>query len=100
MVVAVEAIEGTDTTLQRGAEFGGAGCVAMKALKHGQDERVDLPSVGLSTIQKLIDLGYSALVIEAGKTLFFDRVASIELANMNEFSIISLAETFSESNKV
>lgn len=95
MVVAVEAMEGTDVTLKRGAELGGSGCVAMKLLKPGQDTRVDLPSIGLQTIQNLINLDYRALAIEAGKTIFFDREASIALANENEFSIISLPETFS-----
>lgn len=77
MVIAVECLEGTDATLKRGAELGGKGCVALKIAKPGQDERVDLPSVGLTTIRNLVEGGYAALAVQAGKTLFFDREASL-----------------------
>lgn len=95
MVMAVECLEGTDATLQRGSELGGAGCVAVKLVKPGQDERVDLPSVGLATVQNLAKGNYAALAIQAEKTLFFDRAQSIALAEKNKIAIVALPENFS-----
>ncbi len=88
MVIAVEALEGTDETLARGARLGGKGCVAVKLLKPGQEERVDLPSIGLKTIQNLAEGQYAALAIEAG-ALFFDREQAIALAEKNGICIIA-----------
>lgn len=90
MVIAVECLEGTDATLRRGAELGGKGCVALKMVKPGQDERVDLPSVGLTTIRNLIEGGYSALAVEAGRTLFFDRAESLALADKHKLAVVAL----------
>ncbi len=90
MVMAVECLEGTDKTLRRGAELGGEGCVALKMAKPGQEERVDLPSVGLQTIQLLVDNKYAALVLEAGKTLFFDREQATDLADRNNLCLVAL----------
>ena len=95
MVIAVECLEGTDATIKRGGELGGAGCTAIKMVKPGQDERVDLPSVGLTTIRNLIEHRYSVLAIEAGKTLFFDREEALRLADENSLAIVALPEDFS-----
>lgn len=90
MVVAVEALEGTDATLERGGELGGAGCVALKMLKPGQDSRADLPSIGLKTMEILVKYGYTCLAFEAGKTLFFDRIAALDLADRHGLAVIGL----------
>ncbi len=90
IVLAVECIEGTDAAIKRGGELGARGdapCVLVKMVKTGQDERVDLPSVGLKTIENLIEYKYKALIIEANKTLFFDSQKAIELANKNKLII-------------
>ncbi len=94
MVMAVECLEGTDAAIRRGAEVGGEGCVAIKMVKPGQDERVDLPSVGLATIENLTSLGYAALAIQAEKTLFFDRERSLELADRKKLAIVALPFDF------
>lgn len=95
MVMAVECLEGTDAAIKRGAALGGNGCIAIKMVKPGQDERVDLPSVGLSTIQNLVENHYAVLAIEAGKTLFFDRKAALSLANEHGLAVVSLPGAFS-----
>ena len=61
-------------------------------MKPGQDERVDLPSIGLATIQNLIEGGYTALAVEADKTLFFDRDESLRLADKNKLAIVALPQ--------
>lgn len=94
MVVAVEGLEGTDATLLRGGELAGAGCVAIKIVKPGQDERIDLPAVGVGTIQTLIDAKFSCLAYHAEKTLFFDKEQAVALADAHNIAIVGLAEDF------
>jgi len=91
MVAAVECLEGTDATLRRVKELGLAGCVALKMAKPGQEERVDLPSVGLKTIEQLVEGRFTGLVLEAGKTLFFDRPAALRLADENGICVLALS---------
>ena len=50
VVVALEAIEGTDETIRRGGLLAGAGAVVVKVSKPHQDLRFDVPAVGLDTI--------------------------------------------------
>lgn len=90
MVIAVECLEGTDATIERGAMLGGEGCIAIKIAKKGQDQRVDLPSIGLTTIENLIKYKYLALIIEAEKTLFFDQDKALALAKQHNLHIIAI----------
>lgn len=92
MVVAVEALEGTDAALERGGELGGGGCVALKMLKPGQDKRADLPSIGLKTVEIMVKYRYSCLAYEAGKTLFFDQAEALALADEHNLAIIGVTE--------
>ena len=92
MVVAVECLEGTDAALRRGGELRGEGCVAIKRVKPKQDERVDLPSIGLQTVRLLIEQHYRCLAVDAGKTLFFDRAEALALADKHDFCIVALTE--------
>jgi len=72
--VAVEAMEGTDATIERAARItGGARLVVVKVSKPGQDMRFDVPVVGLPTIEVMKRANATALAIDAGRTLLFDR---------------------------
>ena len=72
--VAVEAMEGTDETIERAARItGGARLVVVKVSKPGQDMRFDVPVVGLPTIEVMKRANATALAIDAGRTLLFDR---------------------------
>ena len=90
MVIAIEAIEGTDATLHRAGTLCPHGCVAIKIAKPGQDLRVDLPSIGKHTIEILIEHRYTALLVEADRTLFFDMEESIALANKHNLTIFGI----------
>ena len=93
MVVAVEAIEGTDAAIERAANLVGSGCVLIKTLKPNQDGRTDLPALGLKTIELLTRHKYAGLAYEAGTSLFFDLQESIKLAEKNHLSIVGIAST-------
>ena len=80
--VAVEAMEGTDETIARAARLAnGKKLVVVKVSKPKQDMRFDVPVVGLPTIQQMRACGATALAVDAGRTVFFDREKLIELAN-------------------
>ncbi|RQD65595.1 MAG: LpxI family protein [Desulfonatronovibrio sp. MSAO_Bac4] len=90
VVVAVEAIEGTDQTILRAGSLIKKDFTVLKTFKPGQDERIDLPAMGLKTIETMIQAGASCLAYEAGKSLFFDLDEAIELAQKNKISIIGI----------
>ena len=80
--VAVEAMEGTDETIERAARIaGGKRLVVVKVSKPAQDMRFDVPVVGLRTIEVMARANATALAIDAGRTLLFDRDRLIETAN-------------------
>lgn len=96
IVVAVEAMEGTDATLRRGGELGGAGCTAIKIFKPGQDERLDQPAIGPGTIRVMAEHKYRCLAYEAGKTLLFDRETAVSLADKAGIAVVGLQEDAEE----
>lgn len=97
VIVALEAIEGTDAVLKRAADLAGSGCTVVKAAKPGQDDRLDLPSVGKRTVELLSSLGFSCLAYESGRTLFFDKKESLALADAKGIAVVGIppvAEVF------
>lgn len=89
LVLAVEAQEGTDGLLRRVAELpqalrGSASAprgVLAKTPKPIQETRVDLPTIGLGTIQRAAQAGLAGVVGEAGRLLVLDREAVIAQAD-------------------
>jgi DUF1009 family protein len=80
--VAVEAMEGTDETIARAARFAnGKPLVVVKVSKPQQDMRFDVPVIGLPTVQSMKQAGATALAIDAGRTLLFDRSRLMETAD-------------------
>ncbi|HZJ31424.1 MAG TPA: UDP-2,3-diacylglucosamine diphosphatase LpxI [Vicinamibacterales bacterium] len=80
-VVAVEAMEGTDEVIGRAGFLAGPGVRIIKVAKPNQDMRFDVPVIGLATIQAMRVAGASALSVDAGKTLMFEREALLNSAN-------------------
>ncbi len=79
-VVAVEAMEGTDETIRRAGTLAGKGFSVVKVAKPNQDMRFDVPVVGVPTIEAMRDAGGTALSLDAGKALIFDRDAFVAAA--------------------
>ncbi|HSR12220.1 MAG TPA: UDP-2,3-diacylglucosamine diphosphatase LpxI [Thermodesulfobacteriota bacterium] len=88
MVLAVEAIEGTDATIRRGGRLGRGDVMAIKICKPKQDQRLDLPVIGPRTITTLKQAGASCLVVEAGKTVVVDREEVVRRADANRICLI------------
>lgn len=90
IVLAVEALEGTDAALRRGAELGGPGAVMVKTAKPGQDLRFDVPVIGPRTIAVARECRVRAIGLEAGRTLVLDRERTLTDARAAEVSVIGL----------
>ena len=90
--VAVEAMEGTDETIERAARIASGGpLVVVKVAKPRQDMRFDVPVVGLRTVEVMRRSAVTALAIDAGRTLIFERPKVIEAAEAAGIAIEALS---------
>ncbi len=87
-VIAVEAMEGTDRTIERAGSLVNGGFVVVKVARPGQDMRFDVPLVGLDTVKALAKSGAGVLAMEAGKTLLMDKEEVVKFAVRNNISIV------------
>lgn len=97
--VAVEAMEGTDATIERAGRLmrtleGGASTLerrlaVVKVAKPNQDMRFDVPVIGVATIETMIRAGASCLSVEAERTLLFDREALLARAEEAGIAIVA-----------
>ncbi|MBF0127181.1 MAG: UDP-2,3-diacylglucosamine diphosphatase LpxI [Magnetococcales bacterium] len=97
MVVAVEAMEGTDAMLTRagalvtGGAQGWAGersAVFVKVVKPGQDRRLDLPTIGVTTMETMARVGIPVIAVEAGGAMIVDLEATCRAAD--RFNLVLL----------
>lgn len=80
--VAIEAMEGTDAAIQRAAGLAqGRRLVVVKVSKPKQDMRFDVPVVGLQTLEVMRGANATALALDAGRTLVFDREEFVRRAD-------------------
>jgi DUF1009 family protein len=106
--VAVEAMEGTDATIERAgalfrtldAEDAGHGdgtrdttlrrsLTVVKVAKPNQDMRFDVPVVGIPTIRAMQQAGATCLSLEAGRTLMFDPEGIVTEADKAGIAIVA-----------
>ncbi len=87
-VVALEGPEGTDAMLERVLQMRRAGRISshrqgvlVKLCKAQQDRRVDLPSIGLSTLRHAKAAGLAGIALEAGRSLMLDEVEIRQFAD-------------------
>ena len=83
LVLGVEAIEGTDALLRRcsGLKRETKGGVLVKLKKPNQEERIDLPTIGINTIKLASKIGLNGIAIHANHSIIIDRDKVIEEAN-------------------
>lgn len=91
-VLAVEAVDGTDSTIARGGRLGNGNAVVVKVCKPIQDFRFDVPAIGAQTIRTMKDAGAAVLVVEAEKSVVFEKEEMIELADRFGIAIVALEE--------
>lgn len=103
--VAIETMEGTDETIERAARIAaGQKLVVVKVSKPQQDMRFDVPVIGVKTIEVMRRSNATALAIDAGRTLLFEREALIRAADeagiaIQAFAPESAAQTKAEPKR-
>jgi DUF1009 family protein len=90
VIVAVEAVEGTDAAIQRGGALAKAGCVVVKVSKPQQDLRFDVPAVGLDTVRCLHEVDAAVLAVEAGKTILLEKESLLRQADSYGISVVGV----------
>lgn len=86
-VLAVEAFEGTNEAIRRGAALGKNDSVVVKVSKPNQDLRFDVPVIGCETVELAAACGVKAICVETGQTLLLDKEAVIKLANEKQVTL-------------
>jgi UDP-2,3-diacylglucosamine hydrolase len=97
--VAVEAMEGTDATIERAGSIMGSladtastlsrALTVIKVAKPNQDMRFDVPVIGVKTIEVMQKAGATCLAIDAGKCLLLEGSAILEAADAAGISIVA-----------
>jgi DUF1009 family protein len=97
--VAVEAMEGTDATIERAGDIMGSlhgdastlnrALTVVKIAKPNQDMRFDVPVIGVKTIEVMHAAGASCLAVDAGKCLLLDGQKIIDAANAMGITIVA-----------
>lgn len=100
-VLAVEEKEGTDAmlsyvTANRAGQKGG---VLVKVRKPGQENRVDLPTIGSATVSRAAAAGLQGIAIEAGGALVMDREAVVQAADAAGLFVIGISVPMEEKAK-
>ena len=90
VVLAVEAIEGTDEAIRRGGSLGHGEVVVVKVSKPGQSLRFDLPCVGPETLAVLRSISSRVLGVEFGRTILISKKNLIEDADGQNMTIVGL----------
>ena len=90
VVVAVEAVEGTDEAIKRGGQLAKDGAVVVKRCKPQQDLRFDLPAVGPRTIEIMVSVNASVLAVEAGRTIILDRDLTLKKAQSAGIAVVGI----------
>ncbi len=92
-VVSVEAMEGTQEAIYRAGKLAGKGCRVIKVARKSQDFRIDVPTVGLDTLEALRQIKADALFLEAGKVYIVDKDKFLKLADRYKISVVGLPIT-------
>ncbi len=88
-IIAVEAIEGTDSMIRRAGRLcRKGGWTLVKAARPKQDMRFDVPTIGPSTIRHLKDAKCICLVVEAGRTMIVDKPVTLALADKLKIAVV------------
>ncbi len=90
MIMAVEAIEGTDACIKRGAKLAKKGAVIVKVAKPKQDKRFDIPAIGMKTLRTMRCKRASLIAVEANETIIVDQEKVIKYADEHNIVIMAV----------
>jgi len=89
MIMAVEAIEGTDKCILRGGKIAKKNASVIKTSKPSQDKRFDIPTVGLGPLKVMKKSGASLLALEAGETIIVNQEEMIRFADKHDIVVMA-----------
>lgn len=92
-VIALEGMEGTDACIRRAKELAASQgkrftLTLVKVAKPKQDMRFDIPVLGLDSLQVFAECGVTALALEAGTTVIFDKPEFLKQAEARKLAIV------------
>ena len=90
MIMAVEAIEGTDVCIRRGSKLAKKGAAVIKVAKPKQDKRFDIPAVGMRTLRTMKKYKANLLAVEANETIIVDQEKVVQFADKNNIVIMAV----------
>lgn len=91
-VMAVEAIEGTDEAIIRGGKLAGEGAVVVKVSKPQQDMRLDVPVVGMATLEAMLTVKAKVIALESYKSLIIDKELFLNKASNAGICVVGLTK--------
>lgn len=90
MIMAVEAIEGTDKCIRRGGKLAKKHARIIKVAKPSQDKRFDIPAIGLKTLKTMKKYKADLIAVEAGETIIVDQEKVIKYANKHGIVVMAV----------
>ena len=90
MIMAVEAIEGTDKCIIRGSKIAKSEARIIKVAKPSQDKRFDIPAIGLKTLKTMKKHKANLIALEANETIIVDQEEVIKFADKNNIVIMAV----------
>ena len=89
IILGLEASEGTDNLILRCRDLkkNGDKGILFKASKYNQSDILDLPTIGMETVNLLINNDYEGVFIEKNNCIIIDKNETINLANNNNLFI-------------
>lgn len=96
IILAVEAIEGTDAAIRRGSALGKENAVVIKICKPQQDFRFDLPTIGPETVRTMKEVKATVLVVEAGKAVVLEKETLLKEASESGIAVVGCKNGLSD----
>ncbi|MFM7133789.1 MAG: LpxI family protein [Planctomycetota bacterium] len=92
-VIAVEAVEGTDRMIERAGELcRRRGWTLVKTARPGHDMRADVPTIGVSTVERMHAAGGGCIAVGAGRVILVDRAAVLAAAERLGIAVVGVAD--------
>ena len=96
MVLAIEAIEGTDEAIKRAANYARGSVVVVKVAKPNQNQRFDIPTVGMSTLNSMLpperdNAEGGVLAIEAKETMVVEQDEMVKFCDANNMAMVAVS---------
>jgi len=92
MVIAIEAIEGTDEAIRRGVQLADGPVIVVKVARPVQDQRFDIPAAGLRTLNAMLaKKPGGVLAVAAGEVMMVEQEEMIRFADEHQIAIVAVS---------